>query len=309
MKTIEKFLIISVVFATLFGCNESKKIYTKNDIENGFIWEKIEERFYDNNNGWKEKTMLGNHGYMFFNNGLFYHTTAAISNFEGSFLGEDYTLNKNVEYPKTRYSINIDGNIAIFSMTLGIYKSEEKYILTNMEWKHSYIRPIRKSPENEYATMIHNDSSSIATISNPNYFNEWQPVSFADVVNSFAPTLNKSIPEGTEKSTILLKDNLKKKLSKIQIENFPKMRKKAAVSLNNDLWESNIEVSVSGKGNTTITFTGGTFASNANIKAYQDLFRYTANKLRFKRVQYKWYEYDNATYYTIESLNDGDLAE
>ena len=96
-------------------------------------------------------------------------------------------------------------------------------------------------------------------------------------------------------------------LHKLQAKEYPKMRGRFCSYLDTKLWEDNIDVAVSGSGKTILTFTGGIFANNANIKEYQTTLNETFTLLRFKRIQYKWYEYDDTyTYYTLEVPKDVD---
>jgi hypothetical protein len=105
-----------------------------------------------------------------------------------------------------------------------------------------------------------------------------------------------------------LGNQLRKELQKLQAKEYPKMRGRMCSYLDTKLWEDNIDVAVSGSGKTILTFTGGIFANNANIKEYQTTLNETFTLLRFKRIQYKWYEYDDTyTYYTLEVSKDTDL--
>ena len=102
---------------------------------------------------------------------------------------------------------------------------------------------------------------------------------------------------------------LSKKVTALQASEFPKMRKEYISIIAGKLWEENIKVEVSGKGNTTITFIGGTFANNKNIKETQEALNDTFEMFRFKQVRYKWYKYDDEyQYYTVRSLGDKDLS-
>lgn len=97
------------------------------------------------------------------------------------------------------------------------------------------------------------------------------------------------------------------KLIAHKIKRFGSMRKTFANDLREALWRENIDVKVSGKNNSTITFISGKFASNANKEDFQKLVSDELHKLRFKRAEYKWYKYDDEyTYYTINSKNDTD---
>jgi len=107
-----------------------------------------------------------------------------------------------------------------------------------------------------------------------------------------------------------LSSRLKSELIKTQKKEYPLMRSRFSTYLDKTLWEDDIDVAISGSNKTTLTLTGGTFASNANIKEYQTTLYEIFTLLRFQRIQYKWYEYDEKyTYYTLEVANDGELIK
>lgn len=101
-----------------------------------------------------------------------------------------------------------------------------------------------------------------------------------------------------------------KKLEALQVSEFPKLRKAYAQIVKDKLWVENIEVEVSGGRYTTLQFTGGTFASNRNKQEFQTTLSDILYEFRFKRVNYKWYEYDDEyTYYTLNSMKDSELSK
>ena len=107
-----------------------------------------------------------------------------------------------------------------------------------------------------------------------------------------------------------LSSSLKSELIKTQKKEYPLMRSRFSTYLDKTLWEDDIDVAASGSNKTTLTLTGGTFASNANIKEYQTTLYEILTLLRFKRIQYKWYEYDDTyTYYTLEVPTDAELIK
>jgi hypothetical protein len=95
-------------------------------------------------------------------------------------------------------------------------------------------------------------------------------------------------------------------ISKTQVKAYPVCRKAWAEEVRNKLWEHDIKVSYSG---TAITLTGAYFASNANIKSTYEALSQKLYNLRFKRISFKWYEYDNAQYYTINSPKDNEVVK
>ena len=90
-------------------------------------------------------------------------------------------------------------------------------------------------------------------------------------------------------------------------KNFPALRKKWAKFADEKMWESNIDVKTLGGRSTTLELVGGTFASNANIGEAQRSISDAVTLLRFKRVNYRWYDgADEYQYYTIESPADSE---
>lgn len=100
------------------------------------------------------------------------------------------------------------------------------------------------------------------------------------------------------------------KVKKIQQKEFPLLRKEYAKLARNLLWESDVDVSISGNNYTTLTFTGGIFAANKNIKDSQNELSEMLHILRFKKSIYKWYKYDDSyTYYTLYQGKDSDIVD
>lgn len=103
---------------------------------------------------------------------------------------------------------------------------------------------------------------------------------------------------------------LKSKVESLQKTEFPKLRKSYAEYAKKQLWADNINVVIKGNNYTTIEFTGSLFANNGNIKETQRTLRNIMELLRFKRVNYKWYKYDDEyTYYTLTTPEDRDIVK
>ena len=103
---------------------------------------------------------------------------------------------------------------------------------------------------------------------------------------------------------------LEQKVKQIQIKEFPLMRKSYGEIVNTTLWEHNIDVKVFGASNNTIELTGALFANNKNIKDTQAEIQEMLQLLRFDRINYKWYKYDNDyTYFDLESHRDNETIE
>jgi hypothetical protein len=111
-----------------------------------------------------------------------------------------------------------------------------------------------------------------------------------------------------DRKLMKLSNDLKFKVERLQVNEFPKMRLRFATVLKKELWTDNIEVAIGGNANSTLTFTGGVFANNANKQEYQSSLSEIFNLLRFKKINYKWYKYDDEyTYYTLSNNPDSSL--
>lgn len=107
-----------------------------------------------------------------------------------------------------------------------------------------------------------------------------------------------------------LAEQLKHKVTKMQVSDFPKLRKIYAQSLHGKTWEHDVTVSVSGKGNTILQLTSYHFAANRNIKDMQEILGATPSEFRFKQVQYRSYNgADEYQYFKINAPGDGELVE
>ena len=107
-----------------------------------------------------------------------------------------------------------------------------------------------------------------------------------------------------------LRDRLEKyklKLIKTQKAVYPKLRKAFAEDAKNRLWEQDIDVSYSASGK-SILLVGAIYASNKNKQESYIALREALYELRFKQICFKWYEYDDGTYYTIDSSNDNYIS-
>lgn len=105
-----------------------------------------------------------------------------------------------------------------------------------------------------------------------------------------------------------LSNQLKSKLTRVQIREFPILRKEYASIAAKKMWEEDIEVTSSGTGNRYITFIGGVFAANKNKKKFQEDINSIMLEFRFNRVQYKWHKgQQEYTYYTVYEGKDSDI--
>lgn len=103
---------------------------------------------------------------------------------------------------------------------------------------------------------------------------------------------------------------IRKKVTAIQVAEFPKLRKGYVDIVANKLWEENITVTVQGNGNNIINLTGGLFANNKNIKQMQETIKEVVKMFRFKQIRYRWFKgADEYTYYDLEVPKDNELVE
>lgn len=101
-----------------------------------------------------------------------------------------------------------------------------------------------------------------------------------------------------------LKNKWTKVLKSIQTRNYPKARKFYIQKMKKEMWINDVEVYGSG---TTITFVSYMFASNSNIQTAYTSVKPGLENLRFKRVNFKWAEHNEYTYYTLDTPSDGTI--
>ncbi len=103
---------------------------------------------------------------------------------------------------------------------------------------------------------------------------------------------------------------LQSMVSKVQMKEFPRLRKEYGRISRSKLWENNIEVSVSGNGTSIITFTSGIFLSNKNISESYSKLSEILSMFRFKKCQFKGYDsQEGFSYYTLETPKDSEVLK
>jgi predicted nucleic-acid-binding Zn-ribbon protein len=111
---------------------------------------------------------------------------------------------------------------------------------------------------------------------------------------------------------IAMAKELEKKTIAIQTKEFPKLRKEATRFFRNTLWEGDIDVSVGGSKNETLSLVGAYFAANTNIKNAYESMNPLLVKYRFQKIQFAWYRGGDWTYFDLKNdqrfLADGQLA-
>lgn len=121
---------------------------------------------------------------------------------------------------------------------------------------------------------------------------------FGQVYNSY-----KDNPD--EKVKVKLSE-FQKAAGNYQEKMLPKMRETYYKDLKRKLWRSNIEVSQ--PSSTTLQLTGASLANNANKEDMMNAMSEIVNKLRFQRINMKWYKYDDEyTYYSLKNPKDREL--
>jgi hypothetical protein len=121
--------------------------------------------------------------------------------------------------------------------------------------------------------------------------------------------LIKEAEESEETEIQNLGKNLKSKVSRIQVREFPNLRKQYAKIVAKKMWENDIEVSANGTGKRYINFSGGVFAANKNKKDFQTQVQEVLNMFRFNQARYRWYKGKSEyTYYTMYEGKDSELV-
>lgn len=100
-----------------------------------------------------------------------------------------------------------------------------------------------------------------------------------------------------------LAQQLINRVSRIQSNEFPRLRKEYSNIASKLMWENDIKVSSSGTGNKYITFTGVIFAANKNKQEFHNEMNDVLKKFRFNQARYKWF--DQASEYTYGTIYEG----
>lgn len=118
---------------------------------------------------------------------------------------------------------------------------------------------------------------------------------------------HKNNPDPAVKSLV---GELKRKVSQLQVKEFPLMRKAYAEIFAKSIWEENIDVKAIDAGNKTIELTGALFANNKNVAQTQSTLQDALKLYRFTRANYKWFKYaDEYQYSTIDSQPDSAVVK
>ena len=117
---------------------------------------------------------------------------------------------------------------------------------------------------------------------------------------------NKNNPDKEIQS---LTSQLEKKISELQIKEFPLIRKTYGEIIGKKLWEENFEIRILGAGNKTIELINVIFANNKNIAELHEAITNNLKDFRFDEVNYKWYKYDDDyAHFDIDSKEDAEVV-
>jgi hypothetical protein len=157
-----------------------------------------------------------------------------------------------------------------------------KELLTDLQVKSEYIDSVipraKTTTSLDMLRLYVKDMNDIAnkTISDSSYMDVYE-----------SPEVVKLMEENSKKATKVIPQ-----LGKI-------CRAQYVESIGDKLWEDNIYVELSNDSK-TITFIGGIFASNKNIKEWQENVQQGLKDLGFSQVRYKWFKRaDEYTYYDL----------
>lgn len=101
-----------------------------------------------------------------------------------------------------------------------------------------------------------------------------------------------------------MRNELKQSLKEYQSRFLSKARKQYSVLADQLLWESNIDVEVSGKQARTITFISSSFSRNESINKVFTELQSVLNLLRFDKVVFCVRPNQSCQFYKLESKND-----
>jgi hypothetical protein len=106
-----------------------------------------------------------------------------------------------------------------------------------------------------------------------------------------------------------LTKSLKNKVMKMQIVEFPLLRKGYAKVVANKMWENDVDVYSSGTDEKYINFSGGIFAANRNKKEFHNQLTEILTMFRFNQARYRWYKgADEYTYWAMYEGKDSELV-
>lgn len=167
-----------------------------------------------------------------------------------------------------------------------------------------------KTPENskaKYMEQVERELNSLKTFDGSAFRETKEAVQMGPVLfGVWAMLLDKAKEHELSAGEKARVADLRRGVAAIQARELPLMRAAWGKILREALWKHNLEVRVGGQANRTLRLTAGIFSSNGNIKQIHETLREQALLLRFRRVEYRWYNgQDEYTYFTVESPPDG----
>ena len=102
----------------------------------------------------------------------------------------------------------------------------------------------------------------------------------------------------------------KKRLIDAMEHNYKQARIVYAKKLRDALFKDNIEVDLTGIDDDHLIFTGAIFANNKNKLQFKEEMEKNdlIHKMRFKKLSFRWYKYDDGTTWAYKTLKDNELA-
>lgn len=224
------------------------------------------------------------------------------------------TYLKKVENSDENYD-NAQNKIAEIDSVLtqmAIEKARQDNIAKVEQAKQDSIARVEKERKEleDFKSQLEREIESIKTFDGSTYRNDVSSIQIEIALFATWAKIIKDAEKHENKEINKLGKSLKWKVVSLQKSEFPKLRKNYGEILKQKLWAENIKVKTKGTGYSTLEFEGGIFANNKNKQDTQQTLSEILNLLKFKRVNYKWYEYDDEyTYYTLKTGQDGDLVD
>lgn len=145
-------------------------------------------------------------------------------------------------------------------------------------------------PISTYTQDIHSILSGVAE------FYKW-----ADIFNNAKSSTDTSLKNNAVRLT--------GKLIKMQLVNFPVLRKSYAKIIDKNLWDQDFDSATNGKDQKTVWFIHSSFYTNKNIKSFQSDVEGNLVDLRFKKAKYTTSKYsDDIETLQLESYSDSSIA-
>ena len=207
---------------------------------------------------------------------------------------------------KTSYvNLTID---RIFTKEEMMILEEERKRVAEEQLRIAEERKTKK--DEDFKSQLQREISSIKNFDNSEYRESVDFISLEVVLFSvWANLVNKAKRSDNQEINNVCKE-LEQELKRLQIKEFPLMRKAYSEVVDDILWEQNVDVKIYGVYNNTLELIGGLFANNKNIKDVQAMIQEMLKLLRFDKINYKWYKYDNEyTYFNLESYKDEEIIE